>query len=360
MQPHTEAKHAILKSYLGAWFPILSRAKTKRILYIDAFAGPGRYKGDEQGSPIIALEVARDHILNLPCEIVFWFIESRSDRYDNLVSEIGQIQHTLPKNLKILHECCEFDESVTRALDGIENSEKALAPALVFIDPFGFSDTPMSTIQRIMSNKKSEVLITFMTRDIDRFKSRPELASTFDRLFGTDEWSKAFDMHNQSGRIDFLRELYRTQLEKVAGVKYARAFDMLDQNDSPIYSLFHGTNSVKGLLEMKTAFWKIDETGSYRFSDRTIKGQSRLFGSDLAPLKTVLTTQLNNGMHLIDELDRFVVVETPYLPKHLNCVLRELEGSNPPGIKVECTGSRRRHCYPRQKASGLKTRIQFI
>lgn len=330
------------------------------MLYIDAFAGPGRYKGSERGSPIIALEVARDHTHDLPCEILFWFIESRLDRYQNLVSEIRRIESTLPKNLRVFHECCRFDESMTRVLDDLENNRAALAPALVFIDPFGFSDTPMSVIQRIMSNKKCEVLITFMTRDIDRFKSRPELASTFDKLFGTTEWSKAFDIQDQAARIDFLRELYRTQLERVAGVKYARAFDMLDQNDSPIYSLFHGTNSVKGLLEMKTAFWKIDETGNFRFSDRTIKGQSRLFGSDLTPLKTFLEARLNGREYTIDSIDKLVIVETPYLPKHLNSALRELEDNNPPGIEVNCDGCRRRHNYPRAKASGEMTKIRFI
>jgi three-Cys-motif partner protein len=56
--PHTQAKHAILKRYLDAWFPILSRQAAilnrkfgtvngRRILYIDGFAGPGIYTGGE-------------------------------------------------------------------------------------------------------------------------------------------------------------------------------------------------------------------------------------------------------------------------------------------------------------------------
>ena len=58
IEPHTCAKHQILRKYLDAWLPILG-TYNKRIVYIDGFAGPGEYKGGEPGSPIIALEAAR-------------------------------------------------------------------------------------------------------------------------------------------------------------------------------------------------------------------------------------------------------------------------------------------------------------
>ncbi len=61
--PHTRAKHEILRYYLGAWFPILATIQ-HRLLYIDGFAGPGEYEGGEDGSPIIALKVAKDHKLS--------------------------------------------------------------------------------------------------------------------------------------------------------------------------------------------------------------------------------------------------------------------------------------------------------
>ncbi|TET39643.1 MAG: three-Cys-motif partner protein TcmP, partial [Dehalococcoidia bacterium] len=64
IEPHTEAKHKILRYYLSAWFPILATTQN-RLLYVDGFAGPGEfYKKDGSlvdGSPIIALKVARDH-----------------------------------------------------------------------------------------------------------------------------------------------------------------------------------------------------------------------------------------------------------------------------------------------------------
>ena len=75
IEEHTKAKHEILKRYLGAWFPILS-TYSDRIIYLDGFAGPGVYEGGEDGSPVIALQTAVNHVLAPRFkEITFFFIE---------------------------------------------------------------------------------------------------------------------------------------------------------------------------------------------------------------------------------------------------------------------------------------------
>jgi len=59
IEPHTEAKLAILRKYLDAWIPILARWN-QQILYVDGFAGPGEYVGKDglpkDGSPLIAIK----------------------------------------------------------------------------------------------------------------------------------------------------------------------------------------------------------------------------------------------------------------------------------------------------------------
>ena len=76
LDPHTLAKHEILRRYLQCWFPILNTYHG-RIIYVDGFCGPGRYSKGESGSPIIALEVATTHRKALGGELVFWFIDER-------------------------------------------------------------------------------------------------------------------------------------------------------------------------------------------------------------------------------------------------------------------------------------------
>ncbi|MXX78600.1 MAG: three-Cys-motif partner protein TcmP [Gemmatimonadales bacterium] len=60
LKPHSLGKHLVLKQYLKAWLPILGQTQG-RIIFLDGFAGPGEYKGGEEGSPIIALRAFVEH-----------------------------------------------------------------------------------------------------------------------------------------------------------------------------------------------------------------------------------------------------------------------------------------------------------
>lgn len=75
-------KHALLRRYLGGWFPILSKWHG-RVVYIDCHAGKGKHATGEKGSPLVALEVLIKHHY-LPqiisnAEVRFVFIERRLD-----------------------------------------------------------------------------------------------------------------------------------------------------------------------------------------------------------------------------------------------------------------------------------------
>jgi len=52
IDPHTKAKHEILRRYLNAWFPILN-SWNNRIIYIDGFSGPGATREANQ-APLLS------------------------------------------------------------------------------------------------------------------------------------------------------------------------------------------------------------------------------------------------------------------------------------------------------------------
>lgn len=133
LEPHTEAKHDILRYYLGAWFPILATTR-RRLLYVDGFAGPGEYEGGKDGSPIIALKVASDHVLKSKLqrsgmELVFLFIEEDAARFQNLEGKIATLN--LPSNFRIIKECDCFASSFGKVLTEIEQQSKQLAAGAI-------------------------------------------------------------------------------------------------------------------------------------------------------------------------------------------------------------------------------------
>src|SRR5579863_1117637 len=164
--PHTEAKHIILRRYLQAWIPIMTRWNG-RVVYIDGFSGPGIYRGGELGSPMIALKSALEATSSVQGQIMLLFIEADRPRFEVLEQEVRR--DSLPANIVVECRHGSFDEKMTEILDTLEEQREQLAPTFAFLDPFGFSHTPFAVVQRILANKKCEVLITFMYEEINRF-----------------------------------------------------------------------------------------------------------------------------------------------------------------------------------------------
>src|SRR5713226_2068943 len=136
LEPHTAAKHEVLKLYLQAWFPILNK-RHQKVIYVDGFCGPGRYKGGEPGSPLIVLQLAANHTQTLTGDIIFWFIDKDEKRIDHLKSELASFP--TPSNFKITASHGRFDHKLETLLDRIDQKHAQLAPSFIFIDPFGFS-----------------------------------------------------------------------------------------------------------------------------------------------------------------------------------------------------------------------------
>jgi hypothetical protein len=73
IEPHTQAKHLILARYLKAWLPIMA-SFNGRILYIDAFAGPGGYSG-------VPLDLISRIAQNPRCECLINFVYESITRH---------------------------------------------------------------------------------------------------------------------------------------------------------------------------------------------------------------------------------------------------------------------------------------
>ncbi len=274
--PHTKAKHKILEEYLNAWFPILSRWNG-RIVYLDGFAGPGKYSEGEDGSPIIAINTILNHPrFNPNSNLVFLFIDKDKSRSKILTETLIEKFPSLPPNVEYEIKTSNFSESMRSLLDSLEKDNLNLAPTFAFIDPFGYSDFPMELVTRLLNYEKCEVLINFMSRDINRFRDKSH-EPALDKLFGTLDWRNANSIKNTNARIDSLLEIYVNELKQRTGARFVRTFRMTDSDGKIIYDLVFATKHYMGMENMKKAMLKVMKSGSYRFSDSTITGQTYLF-----------------------------------------------------------------------------------
>lgn len=343
LQPHTEAKHIILKKYLDAWLPILTKYQG-RVIIIDGFAGPGEYSKGEDGSPIIALKTVLNHKIPIKAEVRFLFIEKDKNRCEFLKNKIEKM--SLKDNMKWQCINDEFAKVIGSILDEIEKNNHNLAPTFVFIDPFGFSGIPLEIIKRLMENKRCEVLISFMYEDITRFIGLPQNEENGIKLFENEEW-EVIIQGNSEEKEKLLHQLYQRQLENFAGIQYVRSFKMKNKFDKCDYYLFFGTNNELGLEKMKEAMWQADPSGKFEFSDVTYE-PTQTFLSPKQPnhnlLKTLVIKKFKGQKVKTEDLRKFIVLGTPFLRTHYKSeILKPMEEKG----EIKVLGSRKkRFSYP--------------
>lgn len=316
-EPHTRAKHEILRAYLAAWFPILaSIKKAKRVLFLDGFAGPGEYSKGEPGSPAIAIQIALEHRAHFHVPVWLAFIEADEERHAHLCGVVERLRPGLVSTTNrieikppILGDCATHLDATlaTYAQRGDE-----FGPALVFLDQFGYSDVPMTIIARVMAQPRCEVFTYVHAEGMTRFLKKAAIQPRVSDAFGSDDWRRALTMP-QRERAQVLASEYERALRERAGAKYVWRFAMHGSDGKLIYWLFFCTNDRLGLVKMKTAMSDVDTSGGYfSYSDARSPDQAILFDRCTPEwLADHLVQEFSGRDVTVDEIEEHVLVGTP-------------------------------------------------
>ena len=360
MEPHTQAKHTILRHYLQAWLPIMSSLTAKwasdgrgRLVLVDGFAGPGRYDTGDEGSPLIMLKAFIEHtqIDRITAELVYLFIEERQDRLEYLQGEVANLD--LPEQVKCSFERGRFQDVFTDILDDIQEQDGQLAPTFAFIDPFGYTGAPMHLTGRFLTFERCEALVYMPLPFVNRFIGREGQAEALTSLYGSERWRKAVPLKG-SQRIEYLHELFQEQLSFKNPDRLVRSFEIPTAKGTG-YRLYFTTSHKRGLEKMKSAMWAADPFEGKRFRDTTDQDLV-LFQPepDTGRLLHQLRTHFGKKEFSIEEAECFTLLHTAFLPKaHLK--KRTL-------IPQERTGKLEVVNTPRKRAFTLPatTRMRFL
>src|SRR5580698_959308 len=123
--PHTRAKHQMLGRYLDGWYPIMS-SWNGRIVFLDGFAGRGRYNDGTEGSPLVALRHLLDHRYfpnMLGRRFTFVFVEANADNAASLESELAAFRagrEPWPENViyQVINQ--KFDVTATALINHLQ------------------------------------------------------------------------------------------------------------------------------------------------------------------------------------------------------------------------------------------------
>lgn len=290
-------KHALIREYLKGWFPKLG-LWSGRIVYLDTHAGRGRHAAGQTGSPVIAIETLlshayRDRILQ-KSEVLIFLIEHDPKNVDLLRAEVTSLGK-LPKRLQVHISCDDCFTQMERILSNLEGKGTKIAPAFVFVDPYGFK-VPGNIIRRLLAAGRVEVFINIIWRELDMAMAQAQnpsqggMAETLNYVFGGESWREVMRELSLDARadktIDLLRELY--------GARWVTSMRMLGDNRVTRYVLAHFTNHEAGRDLMKDCMWIVCPDGGF-YARRSDNPQQTMLiepEPNLAPLEEWLNIQL--------------------------------------------------------------------
>lgn len=259
---HTKAKHELLLAFFNKWVSIhssyfASQESGGLVRIYDGFAGPGEYSGGESGSPLIIMRALctnsnlRERWQRVRYDV--HFVEKDRARAGNLQEKLDEFEAAMRKTgpgwterVKWTVTCGRYEENVPQAV--------AEPSALfLFLDPFGYSHSPMTLTQDLVQQPKSDTLIFLPLSFVNRFKDREGQEVALDRFFGTSTWR---DIPDGRDRPQRLLALFEEQLRQ-AGLDYVGAFK-LRPDASNAYFIVGGSGHPKGWASIKQGFWAVD------------------------------------------------------------------------------------------------------
>lgn len=351
-EPHTLAKHELLRRYLGGWFPIMTRYRDK-LIYVDGYCGPGHYQGGEPGSPLIALRTLVDHSAgpNMGGKQFFFLFndddEARTDELEKVLAEEkaargGQWPAYV---MEPAVSCASFEQTANEIIEMNSDAKKRgrrLAPIFAFVDPFGWKGLPMATLRDLLVDQGCELFVLFSYNAIQRWTTFAGTRHSLTELFGTTDFQLA---PTGNGRKPFLRDLYARQIREICRFPYVLDFEMVNDSNRTSYFLFYATRHPKGVELMKEAMWKVDPNDGRMFSDLTADLEALIDPAEFhaGKLQDLLSAQFAGRAVQFPEIKQYVLLGTTYPPsmvkKHALTPMQEAG-------RIRCVGQSRPGTFP--------------
>lgn len=262
-------KHYIEQGYLPQFAKFLGRGG-RRVNWIDAFAGGGRYD-DAPGSPLIAAAVSREVAQHERGPFRLRCINYERD--DGLFGELCEATEEFDPSLVInRHEA--FGAMAARSLVAEVKDEAAL----FFLDPFGVEGLEWETLRAIGERKpayKTEMILNFNVPKLDRHagwldshgqKAQQAFLDLVKRVWPADDDSWLHIVANTPDperRRDRLCQAYMKEIRTRFGF-YVVRFPVRTQDTGELkYFLIHATRDKTALL----LIWQIYYSAHRRYQE---------------------------------------------------------------------------------------------
>lgn len=247
----SQIKARIVQKYFWAWAKVIiptAKQQDNRILYIDLFAGPGRYDDGTLSTPLLVLQKAIEDV-DMRRMLVTHFNDKDADNAGRLRAAIRE----LPGIEKLKYDPVISNEVVGREIEK-KLASLRLIPTFFFVDPWGYKGLSMGLINSVLRNWGSDCVFFFNYNRVNMGLNNDAVRRHMDALFGKKRASrlrtKLADL-SPSDREKLVLEKLCTAL-KEQGASYVLPFTFKNEHGSrTTHHLIFATKHFKGYEIMK-------------------------------------------------------------------------------------------------------------
>ncbi|MBP5591760.1 three-Cys-motif partner protein TcmP [bacterium] len=297
-KPWSEVKDQLLGCYLKPYVTKILHTR-KPLVYVDCFAGKGKFGDGEPGSPLIALEIMQECLASTKIKDVrihsaFIDLNYADDLRTNLrdyhdVSIVsGAYEDNIDKLLQNKTTCNVFlyiDPYGIKALDCLKfdtfaNGQFNTIELLINMNSFGFIREACRVMEAEFKVDDSNFFEDLVEYDPTELNATKESFEALNRIAGGDYWQEIITKY-KSGEIDCYKaeECFSEKYCRRLSRNYAYVLNMpirIKQNQHPKYRMIHATNHPDGCVLMADNIcnrWEL-------LKDIQSRGQLTLFQED--------------------------------------------------------------------------------
>lgn len=360
MLAHSRAKVEFYEKYLERYLPILSLSKYISVINVyDIFCGRGVYENGGEGSPVRALKTIVKVRQQTPSNTK---IILRLNDYDE--NNIESVKQYIAQEVPNYEKYCDVEfthidaecllGSMARRLLMTKSDERNL----LFIDPYGYKTIHKDTIDGLMRNGKTEIILFLPVSFMHRFKgyaleTDAETIAPL-RRFTEDFFPESHPMRNVDEElnvhkyIDYLKEAFSY------GGNYYTSSYQIEREKGKYFALFFMTSNLLGFEKILEVKWSLDEENGNGFMLAKHSLQTTFFDDFFADQKKNEHSKRLNS-YLMDFLKEprtncdiyEFVLKKGYLGKHATEVLKQLQDEGRLEVIDIITGkpARKGACY---------------
>ena len=341
----SQIKARIIEKYLWAWANVViptAKQMGNRILYIDLFAGPGRYDNGTLSTPLLVLRKAIDD-RNMRNMLVTFFNDRNADSVGKLRTAIDALDGVAKLKYKPMVENEIVGEEIEKKLAKIR-----LVPTFFFVDPWGYKGLSLGLIKAVLQNWGSDCVFFFNYNRVNMGLNNDAVRRHMDALFGIRRAERLRDEViglSPDDRENLILEELCAAL-KGMGASYVLPFTFKNEKGTRTsHHLIFATKHFKGYEIMKGIMAKESSeqhqgVASFEYSPASEKfpilyGLSR----PLDALQGMLLKDFVGETLTMNEIYERHCVGTPYVSGNYKHALAELEARKK--IRVEPPASER-------------------